>query len=911
MFDLREFEDNLELKPIVDKLNKLLTKNKEQKLAKIIEELIFLLDQPEQRVPITYILSILAENKINLISERTLEAVESFLDSDEEKLRLNSVLILGFVMLEGNNFGNTHFHTLSTFLNDSSEDIRSNTHYFLGEKLKKNLELINQIKDIVLDSLSMERNLDNIISLLTFLEYCDELNFDQLYRLREISMTLISLYFSDKKSEISSILLSLISRFFLELKESNLTSLKSKDLLALLEAQFIMKKSEFIKSSESTDKPINNYLKKLKKSELKEKKIFFYTKSKGNPTRVYELERSNLISFFNEELKISHERIKQKFSPIIEDDKELRIFLQTLVHLGKLNGYYSDLGFFYPTHHVKRNLMDDLTQNGLMNLKRYNHLPPDLIEEIIKDIKSSLRDILLLGKNKNVYYSLKRIQGQINIEAAKTSVIDLKSYRDRLNEEDFILLIKNLPNEYLSNYHKGTQWLTNLGTLRISGEIQKSKVIGYFNLAKISKKLKIQEIFLFDVFDYTVDNRSGIWDKNNVIFYYSKYVNKKIEDINSATNQADKLNLIDLLANQLDIDKTHIMAKIDENLQSIATEIKQKDQIIISEYIEKTGMNSEAFLKFIADLGIKYFKKADVLIFNSQKIEEAMNNIKYSLLDKSKSLDYINLGTFDITSALIEDLIKNLLSDGKLRGIFYEFEGKILFYTERGIRSLMLEDSFMFSFRDLFYGKELDENEISLMKEIFDDLVKTKRLKGTFDADSLTFSSDDVLFAKDYNTVLSEFEKTIKNYTQIFESGFQKIRKTLIKRGETIFPQEIKNIQEIIDKINSKYVQWFRGLEAFIKRTNKKLLSDQGVSVKQYKNIFTVKEKDEIMSFEDDPEVFELMNIFKSWVKLFNKLEVKYPNVLFYQKRLINNPDDKESEKKLNDLLKELSLITT
>ncbi|MHA1885656.1 MAG: hypothetical protein ACW96S_11425, partial [Promethearchaeota archaeon] len=382
MFDLREFEDNLELKPIVDKLNKLLTKNKEQKLAKIIEELIFLLDQPEQRVPITYILSILAENKINLISERTLEAVESFLDSDEEKLRLNSVLILGFVMLEGNNFGNTHFHTLSTFLNDSSEDIRSNTHYFLGEKLKKNLELINQIKDIVLDSLSMERNLDNIISLLTFLEYCDELNFDQLYRLREISMTLISLYFSDKKSEISSILLSLISRFFLELKESNLTSLKSKDLLALLEAQFIMKKSEFIKSSESTDKPINNYLKKLKKSELKEKKIFFYTKSKGNPTRVYELERSNLISFFNEELKISHERIKQKFSPIIEDDKELRIFLQTLVHLGKLNGYYSDLGFFYPTHHVKRNLMDDLTQNGLMNLKRYNHLPPDLIEEI-------------------------------------------------------------------------------------------------------------------------------------------------------------------------------------------------------------------------------------------------------------------------------------------------------------------------------------------------------------------------------------------------------------------------------------------------------------------------------------------------------------------------------------------------
>ena len=70
---------------------------------------------------------------------------------------------------------------------------------------------------------------------------------------------------------------------------------------------------------------------------------------------MYELEKSNLISFFNEEMKISHEKIKQKFSPIIESDTELRIFLQTLVHLGILEGYYSDLGFFYPLSHIKRN----------------------------------------------------------------------------------------------------------------------------------------------------------------------------------------------------------------------------------------------------------------------------------------------------------------------------------------------------------------------------------------------------------------------------------------------------------------------------------------------------------------------------------------------------------------------------
>ncbi|MHA1913622.1 MAG: hypothetical protein ACW97V_04550, partial [Promethearchaeota archaeon] len=794
MFNLREFEENLELEPIVDKLNKLISKSKDQKIAKIIEELIVLLDQPDHRVPITYILSILAENKIKLISERVLNKVESFLDSDNEKLRLNSLLILGFAMLEGNDLTKSYFHTLTRFLLDSSEDIRNNIHYFLVESLKTEPEFINDIKDKVLESLSMEQNQENIISLLSLLEFCEELNFDQLYYLRKNLLALIPQYFADKKSGISDKLLVIITRFFLGLKEINLLSLKTKDLSELLESQFIMKKSDFRKASESKDTTIQDYLEELKKSELKEEKVFFYTKSKGNPTLVYELEKNKLASFFNEGMKISHVKIKQQFSPMIKEDKELQVFLQTLVHLGMLNGYYSNLGFFYPESHIKTNLMDDLTQNGLMNLKRYNHLPPDFVGEIVNEIKSSSRDILLMGKSKNVYYSLKRIQEQINSEAAKTSVIDLKSYRDRINEEDFIKLIKNLPNEYLSNYHKGTQWLTNLGTLRISRDIQKSKVIGFFNLAKISKNLKIREILLFDVFDHTVDNRSGIWDKKKTIFYYSKYLNDKIEEINSASNEEDKLDLIDLLANQLNIEKNHITTKIDENLKSIAKEIKEKDQITINEYLEKTGMNSEAFLKFVADLGITYFKKADVLIFNTLKIEEAMNDIKYSLLDKSKSLDYINLGNFDITSNLIEDLIKNLLSDGKLRGIFYESEGKLLFYTERGIRNLMLEDSFMFSFRDLFYGKELNQHEISLMIEVFDELVKTKRLKGTFDTNSLTFSSDDVLFAKDYNIVLSEFEKTINNYIQIFESEFQKIKKTLVKKGETIFPQEIKQI---------------------------------------------------------------------------------------------------------------------
>jgi hypothetical protein len=501
------------------------------------------------------------------------------------------------------------------------------------------------------------------------------------------------------------------------------------------------------------------------------------------------------------------------------------------------------------------------------------------------------------------------IQEQVNIEAAKNSVVDLKTYRERITEEDFINLIKNLPKEYLSNYHKGTQWLTNLGTLRISKEIQSSKIFGFFDIPKNSKKLIIGQMLLYDVFINIVDDRSGIWDKNKEVFYYSKFLTEKIENLSSISDKKEKGIQIDLLAKELNINKNHIETKLDENLKLIAEEIRKKDQIEIHEYLEKTGMDLEAFKNFIDDLGIMYFRKADLLIFKAEKIEEAKNGIRFMLLDKSKSLDSINLGNFDIKSNLIKDLIYDLLKDGKLRGFFYEYEGEILFYTERGISNMMLENSFLFSFKDLFYGKELSLEEINLMKEIFDDLIARKRLKGNFDEESLTFSSDEVLFAKDYNTVLFEFEKTVKNYTQTFESEFEKIKRILTKKEETIFPQEIKLIQEIIDNINGKYVWWRNGLDAYIRRASAKLLRDQGVSEKKYKQVFSVEQKEEIKSFEEDPEVFDHLNNFNSWVKIFNKLEVKYSSVIFYHKRAANNPNDTESKDKLISLLEELFLI--
>ncbi|MFX0005188.1 MAG: hypothetical protein ACFFAV_00535 [Candidatus Hermodarchaeota archaeon] len=908
MFNLEEFDNELILEK-VNRLNKYLNKNKVDRVSKILDELLSLMDDQEYVVPITYILSILAENRITLISKELIKKVEAYLHSENLKLKINSLIIIGFVILKNPQYLEKYSREFIKFLLDEFEDVRNNVHYFLIKLFELNPEIIKKNVDIIIKSFKIENNNQNIISLLNLLEYCEISEFDHLYQVRSLSIKLLKRLKEKENSQIFNKLLGFIKKVYLQLEKFDLESLDYEKIIDLLNNQFLMKKTNFTELSKKEKLGLKEYLKKFLNSKLKDEKVFFYLKTKENIIYIYELEKSKLKRFFEQNQKISDDEITSTFSQVIENSSELKRFIKTLIKLKIIEGYYSNLGFFYPFNFIRSKFMEGLNENGSISIKSFNFLPQNFIEKIIMDISRFTNQRLLKHKDQETYSSLKHIKNQINSEAAKNSTIELKPYRTLLLDSDFLELIKNLPREFLSKYHKGTQWLTNLGVQKISNEVQNSRIVGYFDIPKLSEKLNIGELLLLDVFEQFVDFRSGIWNRKRNTFYYSKFLKDKVNEISLVVDENEKIHQIEMISKELDIDKNHILSKIDENLQLIAEEIKQQDQIKLDVYLQKTGMELDAFLRFIDDLNIFYFKKGDFLILNPQKIEDAKNEIRYMLIDKSKSDDFISLGTIKfVQSTLIEELIKELQNDGKVKGIFHENEGELIFYTERGIRSLMLENSLLFSFHDLFYDKELIQEEIDLMMQIFEDLVSKGKLKGHFDETSLTFSSDEVLFVKDYNTVLFEFEKMVSNYIRNFETEFNKISKILSKREETIFPQEIKIIQETIDKINEKYVNWRSGLEAFIRKTNKKVLKDQGISVKQYKTILSKDKKDEIKSFEEDPEVHDLLNNFNNWVKRYNKIELKYPNVIFYQKRLINNPEDKESNSKLNDLLDELDL---
>ncbi|MHA1147778.1 MAG: hypothetical protein ACTSR8_05995 [Promethearchaeota archaeon] len=912
MFDVEKFKDSVILQNLLIKLNKFINKNKTSKVLKLIEELKFLLEDENLVVPVSYIFSILAENEIEYISEQIVVKVYSFLRSENIKLKLNSIIIIGFYLIHNPEKINIFFQDLIYLIgNKESQDIRDNIHFFLHKFLKFNPTLLKGYKNLLIKALRIETNSENILSLLTYLIRVKTLNFKQTYLLREILKKILETYTLRSEEKIFKKIIEVMKKFFPSLAEKDLLNLKNDKIIDLLDNELLMKKYNLRELSKKKKIPIKDLIKSIKRGTLRNKELFFYTSIGEGPNRIiyfYELEKDKILEYFTKITKISLEKLAEKFQPIIEDEKELKSFIRMLIKLNHLDGHLSKF-YFYTSEHIKNEIADNLKNKGLVNIKNYEKfLPPDFVKKIINELASESKQTYLLGKNGSAYYSLKSIQQQINETAAKNNSIDLKAFRDRLTDEHFIKLIKKLPKEYLTNYHKGTIWLTNIGKNKIIREIENSKILGFFDLAKISEKLNIRKMLLMDVIEVNIDNRSGIWNINKEIFYYSKYITEKIDKISSISNEEEKQIKINKLARELNINKNHIITKIDENYQLIGEEIKSKEQISIAEYREKTGMNNELFFKFIDDLGLEYLKKGDLLIFSEQRIEEAQNQIKSMLIKKSETENKIKIGNFEIKQNIVENLIKDLENNDKIKGIFYEEGDELVFYTKKGIQALMMEDTSIFCFQDLFYNKELNEKDISLIKEAFNELIKTRKLKGKFDEETLTFSSEEVIFASDYNTVVDDFGKLINGFIKNFDHDFQIIKKTLIKKHEIIYPQEIKVIQDVIDRINLNYVKWRAQMDSFIMTANKRLLKEQGYTLKRYQGLAKDK-KEEIKLFKEDLDVYEIVNNFEAWVKLFNDLELNYGKIIFLQKKLINNPEDTEVEQKLDELLINLSLI--
>ncbi|MGM0469845.1 MAG: hypothetical protein ACQERB_13675 [Promethearchaeati archaeon] len=912
MFNIDDFEAFPELHSEINKLNKYIRKDKRSKLTSLMEDFKKLLKEERLKVPITYVLSIVIEEYPEIYDQNFIQIIEPFINSEDLKLKLNSIIILGFFLLSNPKYLNQKYSSqFIELLSNKDEDIRENCYYFLKRFLKLKPELLRDNKNELLEIFDFEiqqKKIGNIILLIKFLKNCEKFKFKHLYRLRNIGKEIVESFFDQDVEMLKTTLGTLLCQQFPELKEEDFISKQADELKELLENTFIKKRYNYTQLNKKKGINFNEFLESFKDLSLKDVEIYFYTKNQETKQiYFYELEKEKLNNFFSQSDKVSYDKILEGFSEIINKE-DLKLFIKTLVKLGHIQGYLSEF-YFYPANYIKSQLIDDLQKNGVIDLKDYNHLPLPYVKKLIKDVIQENNFLVLLGREKEKFFLMDRIQKRIVELATKETYIDLKDYQTKLTDRSFIKLIKHLPKEYLTNFHERTFWLTNIGKLKIERELENTKIIGYFDVNRISEKFGINKILLYDIFDTFVDERSGLWNKERTVFYYSKYLKERIDSISKIQDKEKKAKEINIFAQELNINKEEILLKIAENTKSIGEEIKSKDQIKISEYLTKTGMEYKIFLEYLNELNLNFLIQGDTIIFNPSKIENAKNKVKEFVKTESQSQSVITLGTYDINSQLMKNLIEELQQSGTLKGIFYEEDNEVKFYTEKGIKEMMISSGALFSFNDLFYGKELTENDLEVLMDIFNELRDSGGLEGEFDEETYTFTRDEIIFAKNYISSLEEFEIIVNNYYDKFNREFQKI-KTILTKDSTIYPQEIKIIHNSINRINERYIHWRSELDAIINRLNKKFLEEQGYSLKKYKAISYMDEDvEKIKSFAEDEKVKELMDGFNLWIKLFNQIELKYQNILFYQKRLINNPEETKTKEKLRDLREKLNLI--
>jgi hypothetical protein len=913
MFNVDDFDAYPELHSEIKKINKYVRKERKSKLASIIEELHEFWEENTLEVPVTFILSVMIEEYPSLIDIELIEKIEPFLKSENTKLKLNSIIIIGFYVLHHLDSINQKYITyLMEFLHSEQQDIRENAYYFLKRISKSEPQVLCKNKTHLIKSFQNEidqKNIGNLILLLSFLERCNDFNFQHLYQLRSISIEIIRKVLGKNESDLRKALEKLLNKIFPEIASTNfLDEDKPERLIESLKSLFIKRKYNFSTISKEQNINFSQFLESFKKSTLEEKEIFFYTKNRETQQTVfYELEKDKLFNFFDQPQKLSHEVIINEFSEILDAD-ELKLFIKTLVKLGHIQGYLSEF-YFYPSSYIISMLKNDLEKKGEIHLSNYNHLPLNYVKKLVKEIAQKEKYNILIGNEKTSFYSLSKIREDITRRAAKETFIDLKEFQTRLTDKSFIRLIKSLPKEYLTNFHKRTYWLTNIGKLKFQRELENAKIIGYFDVDRVSEKLKIDKLLIYDIFDTEVDERSGLWNEERTIFYYSRYLKDKIEKITKIQDKEQQLKEIESISQKLNINKEQILRKIAENTKSIGEEIKKKDQIKISEYLEKTGMDYDTFIDYLNTLNLNFLKKGDTLIFNPAKIENAKKKVKEFIKSESTSKEVISLGTYDINSQLMKEIIEQLQNSGDIKGVFYKENNEVKFYTEMGIKRLMLSGISVFSLHDLFLGKDLSDDEIDILLDIFTELRENDKLTGTFDEETLTFSSDEIIFAHTYMERLDKFEKRVNDYYDRFNREFQKIKKVLTK-DSTIYPQEIKIVQDSINRINERYIHWRSDLDATITRINKQVLKEQGYSEKKYKSLSFMEDNlEQVRSFAEEERVKELMEGFKLWINLFNQIELKYQNIIFYQKRVLNNPDDRQANQKLRDLREELNLV--
>ncbi len=131
---------------------------------------------------------------------RILKKVEELVSSDNSKVKMNSIITLGFKMMSNKELINRYLPIFFQNLQEQNSDINENIYFFLHKVVEADPNLICSYKDKIIEKLRAEQDQDNIFSLFNYLEHFKDYTFEELFDLKEICKMYVNRYFHQRDS---------------------------------------------------------------------------------------------------------------------------------------------------------------------------------------------------------------------------------------------------------------------------------------------------------------------------------------------------------------------------------------------------------------------------------------------------------------------------------------------------------------------------------------------------------------------------------------------------------------------------------------------------------------------------------------------------------------------------------------
>lgn len=372
---------------------------------------------------------------------------------------------------------------------------------------------------------------------------------------------IIQMYEESSIPKRSDVLLSLLQVEILGLKEAIQKHRTKRDLIRIIHNRpplvRYMDLNEIAEKQQLDVNKVENYL----LAEIDEDSYYSLVFTEKHHKKMLIFDKQELFKFLSG-AKLDIDLIIKTFKHVgITNHAIGAILLRDLLDKGEIEGHLTKQ-FFYSKDFIKQEIEKELIKMGLINIeilkKRYGS---KLITEVIEELTNSPRFSGIYTKDKTNYYTFSRLTQDIENKMTRNNIIDLSSYQNQFGYENFLKLEQFCRERLFNKFHKDHLWLTNLGMTRIQQSIRTSEQIGEANLEKMSKQLDIPVEIYRKVVKPIFTKKNGFWNQNGTVFYFSKYVKKRIAEIQSEPNPDVRKSKIRALAEELQIGEEEIAQK--------------------------------------------------------------------------------------------------------------------------------------------------------------------------------------------------------------------------------------------------------------------------------------------------------------------------------------------------------------